>query len=86
MLRGFILVLGNHEKRVADIVVRELKRVKPDAWTCIQDREVWSTEINSSQSKQILHIPKCGLRVVGNVKNSCSRIGIPDIQSDRFVE
>jgi hypothetical protein len=34
----------NREKRVADIVVRELKRAKPGAWGCIQAREVWSTE------------------------------------------
>ncbi len=36
--------IRNREKRVADIVVRELKRAKPDAWGCIQAREVWSTE------------------------------------------
>ena len=32
------------EKRVADIVVRELKRTKPGVWGCIQAREVWSSE------------------------------------------
>ncbi len=32
------------EKRVADIVVRELKRTKPDTWGYIQAREVWSTK------------------------------------------
>ncbi len=36
--------IRNHEKRVADIVVRELRRIKPGAWRCIQAREVWSTE------------------------------------------
>jgi hypothetical protein len=33
--------IRNREKRVADIVVRELKRAKPDVWGCIQAREVW---------------------------------------------
>ena len=36
--------IRNHEKRVAEIVVRELKRAKPDVWGCVQSREVWSTE------------------------------------------
>ena len=36
--------IRNREKRVADIVVRQLKRAKPGAWACIQAREVWSTE------------------------------------------
>ncbi len=36
--------IRNHEKRGADIIVRELKRAKPDAWGCIQAREVWSSE------------------------------------------
>jgi hypothetical protein len=36
--------IRNHEKRVSDIVVRELKRAKPDVWGCIQAHEVWSTE------------------------------------------
>ncbi len=36
--------IRNREKRVADIVVRELKRAKPGAWCCVQDREEWSTE------------------------------------------
>jgi hypothetical protein len=36
--------IRNREKRVADSVVRELKRAKPGAWGCIQAREVWSTE------------------------------------------
>jgi hypothetical protein len=36
--------IRNRDKRVADIVVRELKRAKPDAWGCIQAHEVWSTE------------------------------------------
>jgi hypothetical protein len=35
---------ANREKRVADIVVRKLKRAKPDEWGCIQAGEVWSTE------------------------------------------
>ncbi len=45
-LVGWISSAGirNCEKRVADIVVRELKRAKPGAWDCIQAREVWSTE------------------------------------------
>jgi hypothetical protein len=36
--------IRNREKRVADIVVRDLKRAKPDVWGCIQAREVWSSE------------------------------------------
>jgi hypothetical protein len=36
--------IRNREKRVADIVVRELKRAKPGAWGCMQAREVSSTE------------------------------------------
>jgi hypothetical protein len=36
--------IRNREKRVADIVVRELKRAKPDVWGYIQAREVWSSE------------------------------------------
>ena len=36
--------IRNHEKRVSEIVVRELKRAKPDAWGCVHPHEVWSTE------------------------------------------
>ncbi len=36
--------IRNREKRVADIVVRELERAKPGVWGCIQSREVWSSE------------------------------------------
>jgi hypothetical protein len=36
--------IRNHEKRVADIVERELKRAKPGAWCCVQAREELSTE------------------------------------------
>ncbi len=36
--------IRNHEKRVSDIVVRELKRDKPGVWGCIQSDEVWSSE------------------------------------------
>jgi hypothetical protein len=36
--------IRNHEKRVVEIVVRELKRFKPGAWRCVQAREEWSTE------------------------------------------
>jgi hypothetical protein len=45
-LVGWISSAGirNHEKSVADIVVRKLKRTKPGAWGYIQPREVWSTE------------------------------------------
>ncbi len=41
---GDARTMRNHEKRVADIVVRELKRAKPGVWGCIQAREVWSNE------------------------------------------
>ncbi len=36
--------IRNREIRVAEIVVRELKRAKPGVWGCVQAREVWSTE------------------------------------------
>ncbi len=36
--------IRNRENRAADTVTRELKRAKPGVWTCIQAREVWSTE------------------------------------------
>jgi hypothetical protein len=35
--------IRNREKRVGDIVVRELKRDKPGVWGCIQASEVWSS-------------------------------------------
>ncbi len=40
--------IRNHKKRVADIVVRELKRAKLGALGYIQAREVWSTEEESN--------------------------------------
>jgi hypothetical protein len=36
--------IRNREERVAEIVVRELKRTKPGVWGYVQVREVWSTE------------------------------------------
>ncbi len=36
--------IRKREKKVADIVVRDLKRTKPGVWGWIQDREVWSSE------------------------------------------
>ncbi len=36
--------IRNHVQRVAEIVVRELKRAKPGVWGCVLVREVWSTE------------------------------------------
>jgi hypothetical protein len=36
--------IQNLEKRVADIVVRELKRTNPVSRGCVQVHEVWSTE------------------------------------------
>ncbi len=36
--------IRNREKRVSEIVVRELKRAKPGEWGCVQAREEWSTE------------------------------------------
>jgi hypothetical protein len=44
LVAGCTLTKKNHEKRVSDIVVRELKRAKPCVGGCIQSREVWSTE------------------------------------------
>jgi hypothetical protein len=48
------------EKRVADIVVRELKRAKPDAWGCVQAREVWSIEEESNMRSGHFWICKFG--------------------------
>ena len=36
--------IRNRVQRVAEIVVRELKRTKPGVWGCVQTHEVWSTE------------------------------------------
>ena len=36
--------IRNRVQRVAEIVVRELKRAKPGAWGCVQAREVWSSK------------------------------------------
>jgi hypothetical protein len=36
--------IRNREKRVGEIVVRELKRNKPVAWCFVQTHEEWSTE------------------------------------------
>ncbi len=33
--------IRKHEKRVAEIVVRDLKRAKPDTWGCVQTRGDW---------------------------------------------
>jgi hypothetical protein len=38
--------IRNRKKRVADIVVRELKRAKPGVWGCIQAREVRSLQLD----------------------------------------
>jgi hypothetical protein len=43
--------IRNREKRVADIVVRELKRAKPGAWCCVQDHEEWSTAEEEAHSR-----------------------------------
>ncbi len=39
--------LRNRVQRVAEIVVRELKRAKPDVWGYVQARKMWSTEEES---------------------------------------
>ncbi len=61
-LVGWISSAGirNREKTVADIVVRELKRAKPGAWGCIQVREVWSTEEETSMRSGHFWICKFG--------------------------
>jgi hypothetical protein len=43
--------IRNREKRVADTVVRELKRAKPGAWACIQAREVWERKFELQGNK-----------------------------------
>ncbi len=52
--------IRNHEKRVSDIVVRELKRAKPDTWCCVQSREEWSTEEETHRSPGHFWICKLG--------------------------
>jgi len=52
--------IRNREKRVADTVVKELKRAKPGAWACIQAREVWSTEEEANMRPGHFWICKLG--------------------------
>ncbi len=60
LVAGCTLTKKNHEKRVSDIVVRELKRTKPCAWGCIQSREVWSTEEKANMRSGHFWICKFG--------------------------
>jgi hypothetical protein len=52
--------IRNPEKRVTDIVVRELKRVKPDTWGYVQVHEVWSTEEETNRRPRHFCICKLG--------------------------
>jgi hypothetical protein len=52
--------IRNREKRVADIVVRELKRAKPGVWGCMQVREVWSSEEEANMRTEHFWICKLG--------------------------
>ncbi len=52
--------IRNREKRVADTVVRELKRAKPGASACIQAHEVWSTEEEANMRPGHFWICKLG--------------------------
>jgi hypothetical protein len=52
--------IRNREERVADIVVRELKRAKPGVWGCIQAREVWSSEEEANMRPGHFWICKLG--------------------------
>jgi hypothetical protein len=36
--------IRNRDVRVAEIVVRELAKAKPDKWGCVQARELWSPQ------------------------------------------
>ncbi len=54
------LQIRNREKRVADTVVRELKRAKPGASACIQAHEVWSTEEEANMRPGHFWICKLG--------------------------
>ncbi len=36
--------IRNRDVRVAEIVVRELEKAKPDKWGCVKARELWSPE------------------------------------------
>jgi hypothetical protein len=56
----YIAGIRNREKRVADIVVRELKRAKPGVWGCIQSREVWSSEEEANMRSGHFWICKLG--------------------------
>jgi hypothetical protein len=51
--------IRNREKRVADIVVRDLKRDKPGAWGYVQAREVHGTNSRfSSFCRQVIETQK----------------------------
>jgi hypothetical protein len=52
--------IRNREKRVADIVVRELNRAKPGVWGCIQAHEVWSSEEEANMRPGHFWICKLG--------------------------
>jgi hypothetical protein len=52
--------IRNREKRIADIVVRELKGAKPGAWGCVQAHEVWSTEEEANRWSGHFWISKLG--------------------------
>ena len=52
--------IRTREKRVADIVVRELKRAKPGVWGCIQTREVWFSEEEANMRPGHFWIYKLG--------------------------
>jgi hypothetical protein len=36
--------IRNRDVRVAEIVVREIEKAKPDKWGCVQARELWSSQ------------------------------------------
>jgi hypothetical protein len=54
--------IRNHEKRVTEIVVRELKRAKPGAWCSVQVREEWSTEEEAHRRSDAVHKCTCTAR------------------------
>ncbi len=48
--------IRNRDVRVAEIVVKELEKAKPDKWGCVQARELWSPQ------EQVGHPPVPGVQ------------------------
>jgi hypothetical protein len=60
--------IRNRDVRVAEIVVRELEKTKPDKWGCVQARELWSPQEERQVRPGHFWLLKFG-KVLGS--NSC---------------